>query len=156
MYFRQPTAVGNTSSDSDITGALRLVGSENKQVITLDGKVISPLTDMTVNLIYKATAVDGTVIEGEENVEITVPGQYEKTPQDNPKPDVLPSLREWKGFTGEFVLTADSKIVSTDPALDSAANILKEYISKVSGISLQVVSDDSAVSANIVISLWYD
>ena len=142
-----PTADGYT---------LSLFGSENKQVITLDGKVISPLTDMTVNLIYKATAVDGTVIEGEENVEITVPGQYEKTPQDNPKPDVLPSLREWKGFTGEFVLTDDSKIVSTDPALDSAANILKEYISKVSGISLQVVSDDSAVSGNIVLSLGYD
>lgn len=74
-------------------GTLSLYGSSAPQIVALDGAVTSPLIDTTVSLLYQLQTADG-VVTSQKNVKLTVPGRYSVEPTDNPKPDVLPSLRE--------------------------------------------------------------
>ncbi len=89
--------------------SLQLVGSDNLSVITKSGAVFTPLNTMTVNLLFKAIkAKDQSVMEIPFAVNVT--GSYANAGK-NAKPFVIPSLREWVGEEGDFMLTAKSRIV---------------------------------------------
>lgn len=109
----------------------------------------SPLIDTTVSLLYQLQTADG-VVTSQKNVKLTVPGRYSVEPTDNPKPDVLPSLREWKGQTGIFTLTEASRILYADVTFSSAANILHDYILAVSGKDLAVASGTAGAAGDII------
>ncbi|NGY37595.1 family 20 glycosylhydrolase [Flavobacterium sp. XN-5] len=92
--------------------SLQLIGSDNLSVITKNGAVFTPLNKLQVNLLLKATKIkDKSSIE--IPIALTVEGTY-KNKGVNAKPFVIPSLREWVGAEGDFVLTAISRIV-VDP-----------------------------------------
>jgi hexosaminidase len=88
---------------------LKLIGSDNLSVVTQSGTVFTPLQNMTVNLLFKASKIkDGASMEIPYTVKVEGTYQYQGT---NAKPFVIPSLREWHGAEGNLVLTAKSRIV---------------------------------------------
>lgn len=88
---------------------LKLIGSDNLSVITKSGIIFTPLQNTMVNLLFKASKIkDGSAIEIPYAVKVE--GTY-KDQGKNAKPFVIPSLQEWNGGEGNFVLTAKSRIV---------------------------------------------
>lgn len=130
---------------------LSLFGSDNRQVIDLDGTVYTPLVDTEVKLIYQAELGDERV-EGESNVSVTVPGLYTASEGDNECPDVIPSIQEWKGNQGEFTLSDSSEIVYSDESLKDTAEKIKRYFEGVLGVS-PALSQGEGESGDIVLSL---
>ncbi|NOV04389.1 glycoside hydrolase family 20 zincin-like fold domain-containing protein, partial [Paenibacillus planticolens] len=108
---------------------IRLYGSDTKEVIALDGTVTKPLVDMGVNLLYKVENKHdpSDVATSQQDIRFVVPGQYTREAGDNSVPDVLPGLREWKGHTGNFVLTESSRIVTLDDSLNEMARTIQFY-----------------------------
>lgn len=152
-----PTVSGSTLVFPSVPGyTLSLYGSANQQVIGLDGRVTTPLCDMTVELIYQATAEDGSVVTGTKNVAVTVPGKYAVSENDNPKPDVLPALREWKGQTGSFSLTDTSRILYAEASAKAAAETMGEYIAAVTGKTLSVAEGSTGTTGDILLNLAAD
>ncbi|UFH36902.1 family 20 glycosylhydrolase [Flavobacterium acetivorans] len=89
--------------------SLQLIGSDNLSVITKTGTIFTPLNNLSVNLLFKATKInDQSSLE--IPIAVNVEGSY-KDQGKNAKPFVIPSLREWVGAEGNFVLTAKSRIV---------------------------------------------
>jgi hexosaminidase len=89
--------------------SLKLVGSDNLSVIGKTGKIFTPLHKMAVNLLFVASRQSDS-----STLELSVPVQVEGQNQNigiNPKPFVIPSLREWVGYKGQFTLTVKSRIV---------------------------------------------
>ena len=72
----------------------------------------------------------------------------------NAKPFVIPEIREWKGSTGTFEITENSKVVypKQQPELAEVANILAEDFKKMTGIQLQVI-EGKAAKGDISITL---
>ena len=120
---------------------ISLYGSDNQQVISLDGTVIKPLVDMDVNILYKVknskTAND--VATSNTDIKIHVPGKYDKKSSDNTKPNVLPGLREWKGFSGVYTRTLNSRIIVSDTSLNGAAQVIKTYFDQMLKINIPIV-----------------
>lgn len=121
---------------------ISLFGSDNQQVVRLDGTVIQPLVDMDVNLLYQVvnTEDESDAAESEADIRITVPGQYQTAEDDNAKPNVLPGLREWKGGSGVYTRTEDSRIVVSDPSMDGAAEVIKTYFDQMLDMDIRIVS----------------
>ena len=121
---------------------ISLFGSDNQQVVKLDGTVIQPLVDMDVNLLYQVvnTEDESDAAESEADIRITVPGQYQTAEGDNAKPNVLPGLREWKGGSGVYTRTEDSRIVVSDPSMDGAAEVIKTYFDQMLDMDIRIVS----------------
>ena len=71
-----------------------------------------------MNLLYQVvnTEDESDAAESQADIRITVPGQYQTAEGDNAKPNVLPGLREWKGGSGVYTRTEDSRIVVSDPS----------------------------------------
>lgn len=89
--------------------SMELIGSDNLSVITKTGTIFTPLNNMTVNLLFKATkAKDQSTIE--IPVAVHVAGSHMNQGK-NARPFVIPSLREWVGDDGNLVLTSKSRIV---------------------------------------------
>ncbi|TDE50088.1 beta-N-acetylhexosaminidase [Flavobacterium sp. GT3P67] len=89
--------------------SVQLIGSDNLSVISKSGTIFTPLNNMTVNLLFKAIKKnDGSSMEIPYSVKVE--GTYNNQGE-NAKPFVIPSLREWYGAKGNFVLTTKSRIV---------------------------------------------
>ena len=119
---------------------LQLHGSSNKSVIALDGRVYAPLEDMTVKVMYKLVNQNDPldVIVAKDEVAIAIPGLYKQEEGDNPRPQVLPAIREWKGHHGAFTLTESSRIVIADEALRETADMIAYYFDKMLGKTIAV------------------
>ncbi len=106
-----------------------LKGTDRHPVIDTNGLITRPLNDAVVQLyLVLQKQADGSVQEL-PNIAVTVPGKPER--KGNPKPFVIPSLREWNGGEGTWVLTKKSRIVidpSSPQALLKAAVILQKDI----------------------------
>lgn len=133
--------------------SLQLVGSDNLSIITKSGKLFHPLNNLTVNLLFKATRqFDGS------SIEIATPVRVQGKNSDsgvNPKPFVIPSLREWYGYNGRFILTPKSRIVvdaKDKITLKQAATILQNDLKILSNIKPAIVFD-TPKAGDIYISL---
>ncbi len=153
-----PTLSGNKliMPETNDGSVISIFGSDNKQVIDLEGNVYTPLVDVTVNLILKATATDGTVTEGTKNVSVTVPGEYSATAGDNAMPKTLPTIREWKGNTGDFTLSASSKIIYADASLLGKATQIKTFFDNMLGYNIETALGTSASAGDILLVLDED
>lgn len=121
---------------------ISLYGTDNAQVVSKDNKVHQPLVDMPVLVMYQVTNKENPEDTAESEVDapaVTIPGSY-AVAGENTKPNVVPGLREWDGAEGVFQLSADSRIVYTDGAQKTAAELLKGYLKDMLGLELQVVS----------------
>ena len=57
---------------------------------------------------------------------------------DNLRPQVIPGIREWKGYTGNFTLLDDSKIIVTDESLTETATTIQSYFKEMLGINIAI------------------
>ena len=75
----------------------------------------------------------------------------------NPKPFVIPELKEWKGSDGTFVPTEATKIVyaANNPELERIARIFAQDYQTMFGRSLEVVQGKGA-AGDFIFSLRAD
>lgn len=129
------------NEDFEIT----LFGSDNKQVIAMDGSIIQPLHDMKVNLLYKIANKNdiNDVATTTKDVSIVIPGKFNISLEDNLKPNVLPGLREWKGETGNYNFNSNSRIIVNDDELIETAKTIKEYFKDMLGKEVSIDSGEA-------------
>ena len=133
---------------------LELYGSSNESVIALDGSVTQPLQTMEVSLLYQlVNEQSGEAETADKEAIITIPGKYETEAQDNPRPDVLPAIQEWKGLSGDLSISGD--IVIEEDALRSSAEIIASYFDSMLGIDAQIREGQPA-DGDIYLSLCDD
>ncbi len=120
-----------------------LYGSDNQQIIDMDLNYYQPISDMNVNLLYKVTnKADGSdYAVSPADIPIRVEGKYQYEDGDNPIPNVIPGLREWKGYKGDFVLSDKSKLVVDS----SSPNSLMEVASFIQGSFKNMLDKDIAI-----------
>lgn len=132
---------------------LELIGSDNRSIINLDGKINQPLVPKTVNLLYKLTRKSDKATAEIPIKNLKIQGKYTNTGI-NPKPFVIPSLREWHGEKGVFNITSSSKIIieqNTSENLE-VAKLLQEDLQKQFGYKLEITSTKKASKGDIFIS----
>ena len=133
--------------------SMQLIGSDNLSVIARSGIVFTPLNDMTVNLLFKATKkVDGSFMEIPSVVKVE--GAYNNQGK-NAKPFVIPSLREWHGDEGNFILTTKSRIIvdsKHQSTLLQAAKIFQNDLEKLCNIKPKILAGNPK-TGDIFISL---
>ena len=119
-----------------------LAGSNNQQVVDLDGTVYTPLRDQTVYLLVDIQDKESgeTLARLDRNVLIHVEGEYAQE-DINPIPNVVPGLREWVGLEGSFIVDADTRIVAESEDAYQAALQLRSYLSEMSDISVEIVRE---------------
>ncbi|WP_256756630.1 discoidin domain-containing protein [Cohnella sp. WQ 127256] len=121
-----------------------LYGSDRLPVIDIEGNIHRPLVDAKVNLLFEVVDIVTQKKGVSGNVLVTVPGQYIQSATLNKEPSVIPSLREWYGRTGDFVLTKDSRIVVNPVDKDVLRQIATETKADLRAISpydLDIVYD---------------
>lgn len=137
-------------------------GSEVKNVINLNNE-ITPynIGDRDVSVIVRVENKENADDYAEKSFVVTVPDKTSKYPDlypavENPndEPSVIPNIQEWYGYTGNFTITADTKIVYNDKAkLDivKVADNLKADLKDKYGLDLQVVAGTEGSSKDIYI-----
>lgn len=122
---------------------ISLYGSDNKQVINLNGEVIKPLTDMKVNVVYKVVNKNDSKDSAVSTIDspIIIQGSTQREVDDNDIPNVLPGLREWKGYQGEFELTSTSRIVYTNESLSDEALMIQSYFKGMLEKNIEIAND---------------
>ena len=125
-----------TSEDFTIT----YNGTDFEQVIGDDLTIYEPIVDKTVNVSFKTVNnADAGDYEFREFT-ITVPGKYTQEEGDNEAPVVIPELAEWKGYTGEFTVAENVKVVIADAELQSMAEELAADYEDMTGKAMEIVS----------------
>ncbi|MGG4342029.1 discoidin domain-containing protein [Paenibacillus lautus] len=124
--------------------SVSVFGSDRLPIIDLEGNIRTPLVDAKVNLIIQVEDLnqpDRKLLS--DNMTVIVPGLHEQTPDRNAEPDVIPSLREWCGDSGNYTLTESSRIV-VDPkdesVLRKAAEITRDDLLDLTGYELEVTA----------------
>ncbi len=165
------TADQLTVTDSKIqlpevpAGAVLTVrGSELENVVTNDGTVTGRnLGARKVTLLLRAAKKSDPSVYAEKNLTVTVPDHsaaYQKrgwvpaVSAPNAKPEVIPSLQEWYGYTGNFTLNADTRIILNDAAsvsLDKVAENLKADLKEITGLELAVETGMAPAANSIYI-----
>ena len=130
---------------------ISLFGSDNQQVLKLDGTIIQPLVDMNVNLLYKVVneSDETDYATSDTDIQITIPGKYMVQAGDNAVPNVLPGLREWKGSTGNFVISDDTDLILSDDSMQQAAEVIQTYFMDMLGREIDIVSGEEPQSGDI-------
>ena len=132
-----------------------LYGSNNQQVIDLNGTIHRPLQDMNVNLILqvqKNNSEDAPIV-GSKNIEILVKASEEAITDANEKPAVLPALREWKGAIGSLQLSDIPTLSYQQASLLETANIIKGYFAEMLGKALVVNETEGEIILDLDESL---
>ncbi|MDD3368273.1 MAG: family 20 glycosylhydrolase [Lachnospiraceae bacterium] len=121
-------------------------GCDLEQVIGADETVYDTLSEKTVHIGYQLTYGDWTV--DSPSYEIRVPASNRSADQTsadsapvNEKPAVLPDLQEWKGSTGAFTLTTDSRILVT-AGTEEIADALQQDLLELTGIAPTLVTSE--------------
>ncbi len=118
---------------------VKLHGSSNKAVITLDGSVYQPLTDTEVTLMYKVVSKSdpASFIAAKSEVSVGVDGIYTAESGDNECPEIIPGIREWKGSRDLFKLDGNGSLIYRNGTLSRTVQIIEGQLSTVLGISIK-------------------
>ncbi len=117
--------------------------ADYEQIIGEDGTIYTPLENKTVKGFYEITPKDSEESISSGEYTIVVPGEYEKGGE-NQKPDVIPSLQEWHGGTGDFILSKTGRIIAGNQTLfETAEEFAKDY-KAVTGMDITVVNGTKA------------
>ncbi|UNK20733.1 discoidin domain-containing protein [Paenibacillus sp. N3/727] len=120
---------------------LTLLGTDSLPVIDKEGNIHTPLVDVDVHLLLQIESESDPNEKITDNVLVTVPGEYTQSGDENAVPRVIPSLREWLGRTGDFVLTEESRIVinpADQAALQHAAETTKQDLEDLTKLNLEI------------------
>jgi len=118
-----------------------LYGSDRLPVIDKAGAIHTPLVDTEVKLLFRVENLHGQDQAISDNVTVLVPGQHVQSEKLNKEPSVIPSLREWLGRTGDFILTNRSKIIVNPldrESLQQTAFTLQNDLSDIGGFHLDI------------------
>ena len=129
----------------------KLIGSDNQTIIDLNGNIYQPLIQKQVNLLYNVVRqVDSSSVEIPLK-NIIIKGKYPDGGI-NPKPFVIPSLREWYGYEGDFLLSASTRIIipSELNSFIQIAELLQADLEKINGIKLPIVSNKRPKKGDII------
>lgn len=151
------SSVGLPDPPAGATLAVR--GSTLKNVVAVDGAIGGKnIVSKEVTLLIRAA--DSTN-DQEKNVTVTVPANRSGYPAawfastgSNPKPEVIPAIQEWQGYTGDFTLTKSSRIVIDDAAnvgLQKVAQNMKADLKEISGLDLTIATGSAPSAGNIYI-----
>ena len=114
-------------------------GTDYEQVIGDDLTIYEPIVDTTVKVSFKAeNKTDAGDYEFKE-FEVTVPGKYTQEAGDNAAPAVLPELREWKGYTGNFAVAENTKVVIASEELREVAEVFAADYEDLFGKAMAIV-----------------
>ena len=131
----------------------KLIGSDNQTIIDLNNVIHQPLINKNVNLLYK-------IIRKNDNSSVEIPlknikikGKYTNNGI-NPKPFVIPSLREWYGHEGNFKISSKTKIVIPDnnQNLKQIAELLQNDLEKQIGYRLELKVKNKPAEGDIYIT----
>jgi len=118
---------------------LVLKGSDHDAVIDSTGRIVAPLIATTVSLYFQLINNNTDTIRYDVSKQVNVPGKYAGKGT-NQQPFVIPSLREWRGGTGDLYLTNASAIVvnyADKEILKTVGDILKKEIREQTGLNLK-------------------
>lgn len=121
---------------------LLLKGSDHNPIVDSSGRIVKPLEATKLSLYFQLIKNGEDTATEDLSKIITVPGKYAENNKNNPKPFVIPALREWHGGTGDFLLKKSSKIVlrpQDENILQKAADILQNDIVAQTGLHLKIV-----------------
>jgi hypothetical protein len=119
-----------------------IYGSSNESVIGCDGTIYQPLVDTTVNISYKIVNKNNPedcFYNDYDEASIVIPGLYETEANDNEKPIVLPEIQEWKGLSGTFTLSENTKLVASDESLVDTLELVQFYFKEMLNREIEVV-----------------
>lgn len=136
---------------------IELKGSDRKQVIDNKGNITKPMVDADVNLYFKLIDIKTKKETDVPNISVTVAGEFDQKEADNPCPEIIPSLREWKGAQGFYTLpkTGTIGISKKDyKILQEGAEVFKEDLSFFKDRSYSIKSGNK--KANIFLTLDCD
>ncbi|MDR0499453.1 MAG: family 20 glycosylhydrolase [Holophagales bacterium] len=125
------------------THKIEFYGSDNVQVVAMDGSYYKPLVSVNVNVMYriidKEKPEDKAI--SQNDISFIVKGKYPDRGL-NLEPDVIPALREWHGGKGDFRLSAKSRLVavSGDNAALTAAQKTFGFFKEMLGFEPSIVT----------------
>jgi len=126
-------------------------GSDNKNVIDLEGHVYQPLVTKKVLLILDIidTKTGEVIDQLDRNIEVTIDGKYSDSGV-NEVPNVVPGLREWYGLEGNFVVTENTRIAVTDTKMSEMAVRIQTYMKDMLDLDLEIINGNGT-SGDIVL-----
>lgn len=100
---------GETLNIPSAPGAeVQFLGADYEQIISADGKVRPVLSDTPVKVNFRVTK-DGKEAFSKD-YEVLVKSRLAAKADGNPKPQVIPSILQWKGGKGEFRIADKVKV----------------------------------------------
>ena len=131
-------------------------GTDYEQIIGDDLTIYEPIVDTTVKVSFKTVNnADASDYEFKE-FEVTVPGKYTQEEGDNAAPAIIPELREWKGYTGNFTVSETTKIVYADDELKDVAEIFAADYEDLTGKAIEVTTGEEAAKGDFYLALTDD
>lgn len=144
---------GKVTVSKEAEGAKIYVrGSSLENVVDNDGNLNGyNIEDKEVTLIVRVENEKDPSQYAEKNLTVIVPDQSAAYPQEyfpqtaepNAKPEVIPSLQEWYGYSGEFELSEATRIIYNDAAeagIEAAAANMKTDLLDITGLDLEVTA----------------
>lgn len=146
-----------TSEEYDVT----YNGTDYEQVVGAQAEdgtipIYAPIVDTQVKVSFKVTKKSDKNTYTFKEIPVTVPGKFQVEAGDNTAPEVLPQLREWKGRSGSFAPTAQTRVVYDSDDFKTAANELAADYKDLFGSELAVVKGSSANAGDILLSKTTD
>lgn len=136
-------------------------GSELENVVSNEGKVNGyNIGNRKVTLLIRVENEENSSTYAEKNLTINIEDHSENYPagyfpavsDQNAKPEVIPTLQEWYGYTGEFKLTETSKIIyrdTTQAGLLKVAQNMQADLKEITGLELSVTADEVPSAGDI-------
>lgn len=118
--------------------------------------IYQPIVDTQVKVSFKVTKKSDKNTYTFKEVLVTVPGKFRVEAGDNIAPEVLPQLREWKGRSGSFAPTAQTRVVYDNDDFKTAADELAADYKDLFGSELAVVKGSAANAGDIFLSKTTD
>ncbi len=142
-------------------------GSELENVITNDGVVTGQnMGSRDVTIIVRASRTGDPDDYAQKNLVVTVPDNSGSAAYasmipsgSNEKPEVVPTIQEWAGGSGSFVLADGAQIVLNDAAgvgLSGVADNMIADVAEISGIELTSTKGSAPVSGGVYIETLAD
>ena len=117
--------------EAPVGTTVELNGADFEQLIAKDGSVHHPLTDKTVNVSFKVSDGENSVITGD--IPVTVQGLYTQPDEGNAKPVVIPEIQEWYSDSIYKLPASELAFVTYDDAALEA--VVAEFIADYEAVS---------------------
>ncbi|WP_103981228.1 family 20 glycosylhydrolase [Helcococcus massiliensis] len=122
-------------------------GADYKQIIDDELNIYKPIVDTKVKVNFKKVSNSGDI--SFEEHEVLVPGKYKVTDEDNKAPNVVPEIKEWKGYTGQIALSEIKEIVVSENEFKDQALELQKDFKEIFGRELPIVNSSQTNKGSI-------